>query len=323
MNRIVLDANGLDLSPQVAYDAALEFCLQNKDVKVILIGDIKKADRQLNNLEVIFNDYKNSDPRNILGGLKKPTSMNKAIELLQDNQVDGIISGGDSGSYISALTLKAKRLPNLSRPAFMPIISTLNNQKMLLLDVGANLEIKAEYLYEWAKLADVFYQTMFDKTNPKISLVNIGTEPYKGPQITRDAHQLILNDKSLNYIGFVESRNLLDGQIDIGVIDGYGGNLIIKSYEGAITSFKNSLKNEIKNSLKAKIGALFLKQAFKNIALKLDYRNVASAWVIGVNALALKVHGASDRKTLYNALKQMNEAIKKDLLNKLTGALNE
>ncbi|UWV85681.1 hypothetical protein NW066_04695 [Mycoplasmopsis felis] len=122
-----------------------------------------------------------------------------------------------------------------------------------------------------------------------MSLLNIGTEEYKGSEIVRQASELLKNT-NLNYIGFSETRNLLEGNIDVAVIDGYGGNLIIKSYEGAIVSFKNELKREIKNSFLSKIGALLLKKSFKKISKKLDFRTVANAWVIGVNALALKIH---------------------------------
>lgn len=204
----------------------------------------------------------------------------------------------------------------------MPIVNCLNGSKMILLDVGANIEVKPEYLVEWARLGDIFHKTIFNTKEPKISLLNIGTEEYKGSEIVRQASELLKNT-NLNYIGFSETRNLLEGNIDVAVIDGYGGNLVIKSYEGAIVSFKNELKREIKNSFLSKIGALLLKKSFKKISKKLDFRTVANAWVIGVNALALKIRGSADEIAIYNALIQMSDAIDKDLLNKLKGAINE
>ncbi|WP_334687361.1 hypothetical protein [Mycoplasmopsis felis] len=135
------------------------------------------------------------------------------------------------------------------------------------------MEVKPEYLVEWARLGDIFHKTIFNTKEPKISLLNIGTEEYKGSEIVRQASELLKNT-NLNYIGFSETRNLLEGNIDVAVIDGYGGNLIIKSYEGAIVSFKNELKREIKNSFLSKIGALLLKKSFKKISKKLDFRTV-------------------------------------------------
>ncbi|WP_322958467.1 phosphate acyltransferase PlsX [Mycoplasmopsis felis] len=321
---IVFDANGLDLGVDVVLKGTLDFVLNKKDVNVVLIGDFKNKNTSNipSNIKMIQNDLKPSNPRNIRETLKENISINQAIEYLKENNAHGIISGGDSGTYISSLTFKTKRIENISRPAFMPIVNCLNGSKMILLDVGANIEVKPEYLVEWARLGDIFHKTIFNTKEPKISLLNIGTEEYKGSEIVRQASELLKNT-NLNYIGFSETRNLLEGNIDVAVIDGYGGNLVIKSYEGAIVSFKNELKREIKNSFLSKIGALFLKKSFKKISKKLDFRTVANAWVIGVNALALKIHGSADEIAIYNALIQMSDAIDKDLLNKLKGAINE
>ncbi|MGZ9756262.1 phosphate acyltransferase PlsX [Mycoplasma sp. 4423] len=320
--KIVLDANGLDLGVNVAYNAAAKFVNNYQDVQIILVGNFDKSINKHPNIQIIYNPNKPSNPRNIRASLKENNSMNAAINIINENKADGVISGGDSGSYIAALTFKLKRIDNVSRPAFMPIITCLNDEKLLLLDVGANLEVKSEYLYEWAKLASAFHTTMFNKQNPTVSLLNVGVEEYKGLQVVREAQSLIESDQKLNYIGFSETRNLLAGNINVGLIDGYGGNLVIKSYEGAVISFKQAIKQRVKQSFFAKLGALLLKPSFKKIAQKLDFRNVSNAWVLGINALALKIHGAADELSIYIALKQMHNAISKDLLNKLKVALN-
>ncbi|BBA22316.1 phosphate acyltransferase [Mycoplasmopsis bovirhinis] len=324
MKQIVIDINGLDHGPQAYYEACSEFLIKHQDTSITLVGEISKLPikNQVKNLILIDNSYKVFDPKNIRQNLKEPTSMNQAIQMLVEGKADGIISGGDSGMYISALTLKAGRLQGTLRPAFMPIISALNGKKVLLLDVGANLEVKAEYLYQWAKLAQIFSQKMFKVQSPKITLLNIGTEEYKGLEHTKEAAKLLLADDSLNYVGFSESRELLRANYDIALVDGYGGNLILKSYEGAILSFKDAIKESALKRIRTKLGALLLKPTFKEIMQKLDYRNSGAAWILGVAKPALKIHGSSDKVAILYALDQMHKALDTNLITDLQGVQN-
>ncbi|QNM93943.1 phosphate acyltransferase PlsX [Mycoplasma sp. Pen4] len=319
---IVFDVNGNDKGVLECFLAAQEFANNNPTYKIKLVGDVAEL-KELNNfanIELIENKNKPTDPKNIRKTLQENTSMNQAIEILKNNEADGIISSGDSGSYLSALTLKMKRLQNVSRPAFMPVANAINGQKFVFMDVGANLETKPEYLIEWAKLASAFYQTMFATNYPRVALLNIGTEDYKGPEATKKAHQYLTNDKSINYVGFHETRDVFRGHYDVAIIDGYAGNIMLKSYEGAISTFKDTLKTSIMSKLKYKLGALLLKGAFKEVAATLDYRSVGSAWVVGVNALAVKTHGASDKKAYLSGLNSLKNAIENNLLNKLQKA---
>ncbi|MFV8468279.1 phosphate acyltransferase PlsX [Mycoplasma sp. B6400] len=321
---IAFDANGNDKGVLECFLGAQRFASENPDVLVKLVGDIKEV-ADLNdaaNLELIQNANKPSDPRNIRKSMSEDTSMNQALNLVLNKEADAILSSGDSGTYISTLTLKAKRLPGVSRPAFMPIATASNNRKFVILDVGANLETKTEFLVEWAALAATYCKAMWQVTRPQVSLVNIGTEDYKGNSTTQEAHQILKGALDFEYLGFMEPKSLFKGQCDVVLCDGYAGNIMIKSYEGAISSFKHMLKQEIKPSLLRKIGALLLKPAFKAVANKLDYRSIASAWVLGVNALALKAHGSSDSLAYYNALNNMKQALEANLLEKLKDSVN-
>ncbi|MHA3828517.1 phosphate acyltransferase PlsX [Mycoplasma sp. Z463D] len=316
---IAFDANGNDKGVLECFLGAQRFASENPDVLVKLVGDIEKVKElnDSNNLELIHNPNKPSDPRNIRKSMMEDTSMNQALGLVLNKEADAILSSGDSGTYISSLTLKAKRLPGVSRPAFMPIATASNNRKFVILDVGANLETKTEYLVEWAQLATAYCKSMFVLARPQVTLINIGTEDYKGNATTQEAHEKLKQASEFEYLGFMEPKSLFKGNSDIVLTDGYAGNIMIKSYEGAISTFKYMLKEEIKTSFWRKIGALLLKPAFKGVASKLDYRSVASAWVIGVNALALKAHGSSDALAYYNALNNMKQALEANLLEKL------
>ncbi|WP_029512790.1 phosphate acyltransferase PlsX [Mycoplasmopsis iners] len=327
MFKIAFDLNGNDNGITAGLIATSNFLKLNPNFEITLIGpenEIREfyKDEMPKNVFIIDNNLVSQDKKNIRQALQEPTSMNRAFDLLANNQVDAILSSGDSGLYLAAATLKSKRLKGISRPAFMPIMPTIKGEKFLLLDVGANLETKAEYIYEWAKIAKIFAQILMKKANPKIGLINIGTEEYKGLDTTKEANELLKNDTSLNYQGYIESRNLLNAITDVALIDGYGGNLVLKSLEGAILSFKNLLKDKIMAKTIRKIGYLFLKGAFNDVAETLDYRNVGAAWVIGVNGLVIKSHGSSDDKAYLGALGQIKLALENDLLTKIKKELN-
>ncbi|WP_426461018.1 phosphate acyltransferase PlsX [Mycoplasma hafezii] len=320
---IVFDLNGNDNGQKAGLEAAIDFAQRNPLFLIKLIGDFPSLDNltKLDNIEYINNPKVPTNPKDLRGSLMERTSMNQAIDMIKNNEADAVLSSGDSGSYITALTFKLGRLEGVSRPAFMPVCNAINGQKFLFMDVGANLIAKTEYLVEWAKLGSIFASVMFNKANPRVTLLNIGTEDYKGNENTVEANKILKEDQSINYVGFSEPRDLFRGYNDVAVIDGYGGNLVLKSYEGAIFTFKDLLKEHFTKTFFRKICALGLKKAFKEAGDVLDYRQVGSAWVIGVNGIAIKAHGSSDQLSYTSALNTIKEALEKDLLNQLKGKL--
>ncbi|ADR25245.1 phosphate acyltransferase PlsX [Mycoplasmopsis bovis] len=330
MYRIAFDVNGNDNGVSAAVSASVQFLKDNDDYEIILVGDessinveLKKIEGIPDSLRIVNNPNLPSDVKNIHKSLRENTSMNTAIDLVVDGKADAVISSGDSGTYLACATFKLKRLQGVSRSAFMPLMPTVVGRKFLLLDVGANIECKSEYLVEWAKIANVYARTLLNIVNPRVSLINIGTEDYKGLEIVKEASQLLKDNKFINYIGYTEPRYLLDGATDVAVIDGYGGNLVLKSLEGAILSFKNLLKDKIMAKPIRKFGYLFLKGAFKDVAETLDYRNVGAAWLIGLNGLSIKCHGNSDTKAYLGALNQIKLVIKNNVLEAIKKELND
>ncbi|MBT1321377.1 phosphate acyltransferase PlsX [Mycoplasma bovis] len=330
MYRIAFDVNGNDNGVSAAVSASVQFLKDNDDYEIILVGDessinveLKKIEGIPDSLRIVNNPNLPSDVKNIHKSLRENTSMNTAIDFVVDGKADAVISSGDSGTYLACATFKLKRLQGVSRSAFMPLMPTVVGRKFLLLDVGANIECKSEYLVEWAKIANVYARTLLNIVNPRVSLINIGTEDYKGLEIVKEASQLLKDNKFINYIGYTEPRYLLDGVTDVAVIDGYGGNLVLKSLEGAILSFKNLLKDKIMAKPIRKFGYLFLKGAFKDVAETLDYRNVGAAWLIGLNGLSIKCHGNSDTKAYLGALNQIKLVIKNNVLEAIKKELND
>ncbi|WP_036452677.1 phosphate acyltransferase PlsX [Mycoplasma buteonis] len=325
--KIVFDLNGNDNGQASGIAAAKQFAKQNPNFQISLIGDFqKKSDLELtniSNIKLLNNPTTPTNPKDLRGSMMEKTSMNQAIDLLKNKEADAILSSGDSGCYISSLTFKIGRLNNVSRPAFMPICNAINGQKFLFMDVGANLVAKSDFLVEWAKLGSAFYEVMFNKPNPSVALLNIGTEDYKGNENAVEANKILKEDSNLNYVGFNETRDLFRGLVDVAVIDGYGGNLVLKSYEGAIFTFKDLLKEKFTKTFLRKLHALALKKAFKEAGDVLDYRQVGSAWVIGIDGIAIKAHGSSDTLSYLSALNTIKTALEKDLLNKLKDKLND
>ncbi|ADE19725.1 phosphate acyltransferase PlsX [Mycoplasma crocodyli] len=323
---IAFDFNGNDNGPLPVIKAANLFLEKNPSFKIILVGDVAKLNEVYkekihDNIDLVNKPLVSSDVKNIRQSLNEDTSMNFALDLVKNQKAHAIMSAGDSGLYLGGATLVLKRLPGVSRPAFMPLMPTTKGKKFLLLDVGANILTKSEYLVEWSLIANEYAKVLLDVSVPKVALLNIGTEDYKGTDEVKTAHE-ILKTKNINYIGFQEPRNILNYTTDVAVIDGYGGNLVLKSLEGAILSFKDLIKNKIKIKLIRKIGYLFLRGAFHDVAETLDYRNVGAAWVIGVNGVVIKCHGSSDEKSYLGALNQVKLALEKDVLNKVIKSIN-
>lgn len=324
---IAFDVNNTEKSPKSAVEATLEFLKTNSDFKIILVGNKNEIEKFWNgefkeNIEIVDKTLTATFSENLRNILDEDNSMNHAIGLVKNEQANAVLSSGDSGSYLTSCTFILKRLEGVSRPAFMPVMPTIKGKKFLLLDVGANVVVKASFLEEWAKVANEFAKVLLNIDNPRISLLNIGTEDYKGIDAIKEANKL-LKDSSLNYIGFQEPRDILKHTTDVAIIDGYGGNLVLKSLEGAILSFKDLIKEKIMAKCIRKIGYLLLKGAFKDVSETLDYRNVGAAWVIGVDGIAIKSHGASDTKSFIGALNQIKIAVKENVLNNVREALEK
>ena len=318
MKSIAFDVMSNDSGIKPAIEAAIKFSEDNINYKIILIGDrkqISKFTKETEKLEIIdVPECVNKDDT-IINIRKKKSSMLVAINLVKEGKADAALSSGPSAALITLSTLILKKLPNILRAAFMPIFPTTKlDKKFIMLDVGANLQTTSLNLIQWAYLANIFSQKVLNVEKPKLGIVNIGTESHKGFEWHHEAHEALKKDKTIDYIGFIEPRDLLSGIVDIAISDGYGGNLVLKSMEGAILSMSEMLKKAFRKNIKRKIGGLLSKAAFKEVKENFDYRNVGGAWIIGVNGLAIKAHGSSNKKAFIGALNQVKLAIENDIV---------
>ncbi|WP_339020569.1 phosphate acyltransferase PlsX [Spiroplasma endosymbiont of Atherix ibis] len=330
--KIAFDVMGSDNGLIPAVDAAIKLLGEQKDLKIIFVGneiELKKAlslkkynpDQVeiINTTEVIEMTDGIMDIRR-----KKNSSMVKALELVKEGKADGITTGGATAPFIAGCHFIIKKLEGIERPGFMPVIPTLVKGKItLLLDVGANLECDPEDLVNFAIMATAYSKAVNSVEDPKVALLNIGEEKSKGLELNKQTYKLLEENKDINFVGNIESRYLANGIVDIIVTDGYTGNIALKAAEGMGKALLNEIKSAITKTLFRKLAALRLKKAFKEVKAKFDYKNHAGAILLGANGIAFKSHGSSDKIAFYATLKMTYNAIKNDVVNKVKKALTE
>jgi glycerol-3-phosphate acyltransferase PlsX len=247
--KLAIDVMGFENDIIEPIKACRKFKRQHQDVEFILVGNKDKIQSLIKPNEFIIhpaNDVIKMDDNPMIAMRKTDSSMYQAIQLVQNNQADGVLSAGSSSCYVPMSYLMLKLIDGINKPAFMPYVPTNNGKGFMLIDCGANKECSGEDLYQFAIMANIYCQTIRHINKPTIGVINIGTEAEKGLSHHHTANELLKKDQSLNYIGFVEPRYLLNGSVDIAVCDGYTGNITLKALEGGLSALKDSLKKEYK-----------------------------------------------------------------------------
>ena len=330
MKKIIFDLLNNDGGEFEAIKAAKKFALENPNYYLILVGNEKNITsiidiNKVKNIEIFQSDSITHKVDNFRELLRQKSSMLDSFDLIETKNADGLLSSGDSGAFISIATLKIKRLNGVSRPAFMPIIPSILNSNFFLLDVGANLEIKPNYLFEWAIIANIFYSTLYGNKVNNFGILNIGTEDYKGLPILKEANELIKNQAKeigFNYEGFVEPSDLIEGKVNVALSDGYAGNIFLKTLESSFMNFGKLFKNILLLNLKNKIAGLLIKKDLIKLKKKFDYRNTGGAFIVGLEKVIVKAHGRSDEIAFYNALNQIKIALENNVVNIIKNKLD-
>lgn len=330
MKKIIFDLLNNDGGEFEAIKAAKKFALENPNYYLILVGNEKNITsiidiNKVKNIEIFQSDSITHKVDNFRELLRQKSSMLDSFDLMETKNADGLLSSGDSGAFISIATLKIKRLNGVSRPAFMPIIPSILNSNFFLLDVGANLEIKPNYLFEWAIIANIFYSTLYGNKVNNFGILNIGTEDYKGLPILKEANELIKNQAKeigFNYKGFVEPSDLIEGKVNVALSDGYAGNIFLKTLESSFMNFGKLFKNILLLNLKNKIAGLLIKKDLIKLKKKFDYRNTGGAFIVGLEKVIVKAHGRSDEIAFYNALNQIKIALESNVVDIIKNKLD-
>lgn len=316
MIRIALDAMGGDHAPSEIIKGAATAIQENPNIQIILVGRedvIKKELRRYKkdlNLS-IFNTTEvigtNESPVQAIKQ-KKDSSIVKGVSMVKDKMADAFVSAGNTGALMAASLFGLGRVSGIERPALASIFPSKKG-KVLLIDMGANVDCKPKHLVQFAKMGSIYSQYVLRVNNPKVGLVNIGEEPEKGNELTISTYPLLKEEKSVNFVGMVESKEIFAGHIDVMVCDGFVGNLILKFGESTGTFIFEMLAGELKTHPLAAFVALFLIPSLLRLKKKVDYDEFGGAELLGVNGVVVKAHGRAKSKAIKNAIRVAVESV--------------
>ena len=332
--KIIVDAMGGDNAPlapvmgaiRAAKDFGAQITLVGKGEEILEvlrsqgIADLPEGVEIANADEVVD---MHDDPANVIRK-KKNSSMVIGLRMLAEDQGDAFISAGSTGALLSGATLIVKRVKGIRRAAMGPAMPNKAGGKTVILDCGANAECTAEFLLQFGLVGSLFAKKTFGVADPKVGLLNIGTEDTKGTQLQKDTYALLTEASEkglLNFVGNVEARDVPLGAVDVVVCDGFAGNVLLKSIEGTAMFMGSMLKHKVFKGFFAKIGYLFCRKGVKEIKKLLDYREIGGTQFLGIRKTVIKAHGSSDELAFRNAVKQAMEAAKNDISSELEQGL--
>lgn len=315
--KLAIDAMGGDHAPKEIVLGAMKAVEAYSDLHITLVGDESKIKEYLTKNERISIIHTTEV---ILGTdepvravrRKKDASMVLAAQQVADGAADACISAGNTGALMAAGLFVVGRIEGIDRPALSPTLPTIGGEGFLLLDVGANADAKPEHLLQYAIMGSIYSEKVRGIKNPRVGLLNIGTEEKKGNELTKHSFELLKN-ANINFIGNVEARDLLEGAADVVVTDGFTGNMVLKTIEGTALSMFKMLKTALTGSLKSKLAAAVLKPDLYTLRNKLDYSEYGGAGLFGLKAPVIKAHGSSNAQAIFSAIRQTREMVEKDV----------
>ena len=324
MYKLSVDAMSGDLGSSIVVEACQTFIQSHHDVKLYVTGKKEELTslEQYDRIEIV-------DARDIIpmdAGImsvrrKKDSSMVKAITLAREGVVDGVVSCGSTGAFYTSAMLFLKRLEGIEKSCLMAILPTYNQKGVALLDVGANAQNTPEQLCDFAIMGSVYAKNMREISKPKVALLNIGTESKKGDEVHQKTYELLQAQDRICFVGNIEGRDLLLGECDVIVTDGFSGNIALKTCEGAASLLMKMIKETFMSSLKGKIAALLAKKSLYDLKEQFDYKSVGGALMMGFEQPVVKAHGASDAKAFSNALDLAYQMVKMDVVSKMKEGL--
>jgi len=331
--RIALDAMGGDLGTVMAVQGALAAVRKNNDLHVILVGPRVHLEQQLvdsssGSPEVInritihhASDVITMDESPVEAiRRKKEATIMVGFELVKNGEADAVVSAGNSGATMAAAIKKLGRLPGISRPGIASFFPTLK-QPVMLMDIGANVDCRAQHLYQFAVMASSCSRLLLNCESPRVGLLSIGEESCKGNVLVKETHDL-LKKSSLNFIGNVEGRDIYKGNVDVVACDGFVGNTVLKVSEGLAEAAMHLLKREIMKTWRARIGYLFIREAFAGFKKQVDYAEYGGAPLLGIDGTGIICHGASNALAIANAIEVAASMVRNQVNPAIVRALN-
>ncbi|MDP4125679.1 MAG: phosphate acyltransferase PlsX [Bacillota bacterium] len=320
--RIAVDAMGGDYAPEEIIKGALIAAEKDPDVQLILVGQKERISPFLtsdkpNNIslyeatEVIAMD---EHPANAVRK-KKDSSIVVATRLVKLGEADAVVSAGSTGAQMAAALLGLGRIKGIERPAIATVLPTPEGGK-LILDVGANMDATPEQLCQYAQMGSIYAEKILRIPNPRVGLLNVGSEEGKGNDLTQKTYPL-LKGAPLNFIGNIEGRDVPFGRADVVVCEGFVGNVFLKTAEGLAGVLFRQIKEKITANTFRKLGALIVKPGLKEIAQMMDYAEYGGAPLLGVNGISIICHGSSNSRAIFNAVRVARECVEIQLIQQI------
>lgn len=326
--KIIVDAFGGDNAPLEILKGC-EMAVNEYDVDILLTGDeniIKKVATEnkisLESMEIVHAPevmLMTDHPRDIVHS-KKNTSLAVALRLLAEGKGDGFVGAGSTGAILVGSTMIVKRIKGIKRPALAAVMPKFDGFFMLT-DCGANADCRPEMLVQFAKMGSIYMEKVMKVKNPRIGLVNNGTEETKGGELQKETFPL-LKDSGLNFIGNVEARDIPYDGCDVAIADGFTGNVILKLYEGVAGALMSKFKGVFSKNLKNKLAASVVYGDMKALKQSLDYNEYGGAPFLGVQKPVFKAHGSSKAKTFKNAIGLLKEYIDNNVISEIEKSIN-
>ncbi|GAA0495361.1 phosphate acyltransferase PlsX [Salinibacillus aidingensis] len=319
--KLAIDAMGGDHAPEAIVKGACTAVQNIPDLSIVLVGDqeqIKPFLTHTERIDIIHTTdvIKSEDEPVKAVRRKKNASMVLMANEVKEGRADACISAGNTGALMSAGLFIVGRIKGIDRPALSPTLPTLDGKGFLLLDVGANVDAKPQHLLQYGLMGSIYAEKVRGITNPRVGLLNVGTESQKGSDLAKKAFDL-MEDAPIHFVGNVEARDFLNGVADVVVTDGFSGNIALKSIEGTALGMFSMMKEVFMKNVKTKVAAGVLKSDLKGLKDKLDYSEYGGAGLFGLAAPVIKAHGSSNETAVYNAIQQACQLVEQDVTAKI------
>ncbi len=328
--KIAVDAMGGDDAPKVIVEGVERARDEQSDLEFILYGDEKQIKPLLKDdthITIVHTDERIEQDEHPVKAVrqKKNASLVLAAHAVKDGAADALFSAGSTGALLAAGLFIVGRIKGIDRPGLMPTLPAASNDHgFVMLDVGANADNRAGQLQQYAVMGNFYARDVRQIQNPRVGLLNNGTEATKGDELHQEAHRLLAETEGLNFIGNIESSGLLDGVADVVVTDGFTGNAALKAIEGTSHTLLHEIKHTIMNSgVRGLLGGALLKKGITSIADKFDASRYGGAVLLGLKAPVIKAHGAADARTVYYTVLQIRTMLEQKTVTKFIDYFNE
>ncbi len=331
MIKIIVDCFGGDRSPRAQVEGSLAALAGNPDLHLILTGDEEVLKAELAGREFDASRMEIVHAPEVIGCDEKPTdairlkrnsSMMKAMIMLRDeDDIDGMVSCGSTGALVTGALVRLGRIPGVIRPAFCPLLPTMSGGIVGICDSGANVTVTAAHLRQFAIMASLYMENVYGVSSPRTALLNVGKEAEKGDDIRQEAYRLLGETECVNFVGNMESRDLLSGSYDVVVADGFSGNVLVKTTEGTALELLKKIKKDIYSRWIYKMGALLMKRMFKEEKEFMNYQNYGGSVLLGLEKVVVKGHGSSNATAVEKCIEQAVRMVSSRLSDKVAAEI--